>query len=30
MSIATGENVERVLEAAIEAVDYEPELPLEE
>ncbi|APW97520.1 GTP-binding protein [Halobiforma lacisalsi AJ5] len=30
MSIETGENVEGVLEAAIEAVDYEPELPFEE
>ncbi|ELY65308.1 NOG1 family protein [Natronococcus jeotgali] len=30
MSVETGENVERVLEAAVEAIDYEPELPFEE
>ena len=30
MSVETGENVEAVLEAAIEAVGYEPELPFEE
>jgi nucleolar GTP-binding protein len=30
MSIETGENVEEVLEAVIEAVGYEPELPFEE
>ncbi|WP_049928049.1 NOG1 family protein [Halopiger goleimassiliensis] len=30
MSVETGENVETVLEAAVEAVDYEPELPFEE
>jgi nucleolar GTP-binding protein len=30
MSVATGENVETVLDAAIEAVDYEPELPIDE
>ncbi|MEF8830318.1 MAG: NOG1 family protein [Halobacteriales archaeon] len=30
MSVETGENVEAVLDAAVEAVDYEPELPFEE
>ncbi|ELY87206.1 NOG1 family protein [Natrialba taiwanensis] len=30
MSVETGENVETVLEAAVEAVDYEPTLPFEE
>ena len=30
MSVETGENVEAVLEAAVEAVGYEPELPFEE
>jgi nucleolar GTP-binding protein len=30
MSIETGENVEEVLDAVIEAVGYEPELPFEE
>ncbi|WP_306054154.1 NOG1 family protein [Natronococcus wangiae] len=30
MSVETGENVETVLEAAVEAIDYEPELPFEE
>ena len=30
MSITEGENVEVVLDAAIEAVDYEPELPVDE
>jgi nucleolar GTP-binding protein len=30
MSVANGENVERVLEAAVEATGYEPELPFEE
>ena len=30
MSVETGENVEDVLEAAVEAVGYEPELPFEE
>ena len=30
MSVETGENVETVLGAAIEAVDYEPELPFDE
>jgi nucleolar GTP-binding protein len=30
MSIAEDDNVETVLDAAIEAVDYEPELPFEE
>ncbi len=30
MSVATGENVERVLDAALDAVDYEPELPIDE
>ena len=30
MSVETGEHVERVLEAAVEAVGYEPELPFEE
>jgi nucleolar GTP-binding protein len=29
MSVATGANVDRVLDAAIEAVDYEPELPVD-
>ncbi len=29
MSLETGANVERVLEAAIEAIDYEPTLPFE-
>ncbi|ELZ09301.1 GTP-binding protein HSR1-like protein [Halovivax asiaticus JCM 14624] len=29
MSVETGENVEAVLEAAIDAIDYEPELPFE-
>ncbi|ARS89193.1 NOG1 family protein [Natrarchaeobaculum aegyptiacum] len=29
MSVETGENVETVLEAAIEAIDYEPTLPFE-
>ncbi|KDE59916.1 GTP-binding protein [Halostagnicola sp. A56] len=29
MSVETGENVERVLEAAVEAIDYEPELPFD-
>ncbi|WP_254531924.1 NOG1 family protein [Natrinema gelatinilyticum] len=29
MSVETGENVETVLEAAVEAIDYEPELPFE-
>ncbi len=29
LSVETGENVERVLEAAIAAIDYEPELPFE-
>ncbi|MEY7848875.1 NOG1 family protein [Natrarchaeobius sp. A-rgal3] len=29
MSVETGENVETVLEAAIEAIDYEPKLPFE-
>lgn len=29
MSVATGEGVEAVLDAAIEAVDYEPELPID-
>lgn len=29
MSVETGENVETVLEAAIEAIDYEPELPFD-
>ncbi|WIV68224.1 NOG1 family protein [Natrialbaceae archaeon AArc-T1-2] len=29
MSVETGENVDEVLEAAIEAIDYEPELPFE-
>ena len=30
MSVETGENVEAVLEAAVEAIGYEPELPFEE
>jgi nucleolar GTP-binding protein len=30
MSVETGENVDRVLETAVEAIDYEPELPFEE
>ena len=30
MSVETGEHVERVLEAAVEAIGYEPELPFEE
>jgi nucleolar GTP-binding protein len=30
MSIETGENVQAVLDATIEAVDYEPELPIDE
>ena len=30
MSVGTGENVEEVLEAAVGAVGYEPELPFEE
>jgi len=30
MSVTTGEHVEAVLEAAIEAVDYEPELPIDD
>jgi nucleolar GTP-binding protein len=30
MSVTSGENVERVLDAAIEAVGYEPELPIDE
>jgi nucleolar GTP-binding protein len=30
MSVETGENVEAVLEAAVEATGYEPELPFEE
>ncbi|MHC3438571.1 NOG1 family protein [Natrialbaceae archaeon A-gly3] len=30
MSVETGENVEDVLEAAVEAIDYEPKLPFEE
>ncbi len=30
MSIETGENVEAVLEAAVDAIDYEPTLPFEE
>ncbi|QLG49550.1 NOG1 family protein [Natrinema halophilum] len=29
MSVETGENVETVLEAAVEAIDYEPELPFD-
>ncbi|WP_247003003.1 NOG1 family protein [Halosolutus gelatinilyticus] len=29
MSVETGENVEAVLDAAVEAIDYEPELPFE-
>ncbi|MFC4248518.1 NOG1 family protein [Natribaculum luteum] len=29
MSVETGENVDEVLEAAVEAIDYEPELPFE-
>jgi len=29
MSVETGEGVEEVLDAAIEAVGYEPELPFE-
>ncbi|MFC3958823.1 NOG1 family protein [Halovivax cerinus] len=29
LSVETGENVETVLEAAIDAIDYEPELPFE-
>ncbi|MCU4743909.1 50S ribosome-binding GTPase [Halobacteria archaeon AArc-m2/3/4] len=29
MSVETGENVEEVLQAAIDAIDYEPELPFE-
>ncbi|MDJ1432098.1 GTPase [Halostagnicola sp. A-GB9-2] len=29
MSVETGENVETVIEAAIEAIDYEPELPFD-
>ncbi|GAB3671210.1 NOG1 family protein [Halopiger thermotolerans] len=30
MSVETGENVETVLDAAVDAVDYEPELPFDE
>ena len=30
MSVATGANVDAVLDTAIEAVDYEPELPIDE
>jgi len=30
MSVATGENVETVLETALDAVDYEPKLPIDE
>ncbi|MDG5760760.1 50S ribosome-binding GTPase [Natronococcus sp. A-GB1] len=30
MSVETGENVETVLDAAVEAIGYEPELPFEE
>ncbi len=30
MSVAEGENVEEVLEMMIEAIDYEPELPIDE
>ena len=30
MSVETGENVEAVLSAAVEAIGYEPELPFEE
>ncbi|WP_255170694.1 NOG1 family protein [Natrononativus amylolyticus] len=29
MSVETGENVQAVLEAAVEAIDYEPQLPFE-
>jgi nucleolar GTP-binding protein len=29
MSVETGENVDAVLDAAVEAIDYEPELPFE-
>ncbi|ELZ02090.1 GTP-binding protein HSR1-like protein [Natrialba chahannaoensis JCM 10990] len=29
MSVETGENVETVLEAAVEAIDFEPELPFD-
>ncbi len=30
MSVESGENVEGVLDAAVEAVGYEPELPFED
>jgi len=30
MSVETGENVEAVIDAAVEAIGYEPELPFEE